>query len=52
MVFYSLLLLKDWDKYEIVAGERRYEASQILNLQTIPAIVKNLSDNEVANGLE
>ena len=35
------------DKYEIVAGERRWRATQIAGLESIPAIVKDISD-EVA----
>lgn len=31
-------------KYEIVAGERRFRASQLAGLDTIPAIVKELGD--------
>ena len=31
-------------KYEIVAGERRWRATQIAGLESIPAIVKNISD--------
>lgn len=34
------------NKYEIIAGERRYKASKIANKQTIPAIVVNLTDRE------
>jgi ParB/RepB/Spo0J family partition protein len=33
-------------KYEIVAGERRWRASQIAELETIPAMVRHLSDKE------
>lgn len=33
--------------YQIVAGERRYRASMNAGLSEIPAIVKDLSDNEV-----
>ncbi len=33
--------------YEIVAGERRFKAAFKCNLQTIPAIVRELSDQEV-----
>lgn len=32
--------------YEIVCGERRYKASQMAGLTKIPAIVKNLTDEE------
>jgi len=34
------------DKYEIIAGERRYVASKNLGLQEIPCIEMNVSDNE------
>ena len=33
-------------KYEIIAGERRYKASAMAGLTTIPAIVRNLDDKE------
>jgi ParB family chromosome partitioning protein len=36
------------DKYEIVAGERRYKASEMAGKKTIPAIIKELSDKESA----
>lgn len=32
-------------KYEIVAGERRYRASHLAGLSEIPALVKNLNDD-------
>ena len=39
-------------KYEIVAGERRWRAAQLAGLQDIPAIVRELSDQQtVAMGL-
>ena len=31
-------------KYEIIAGERRWRAAQLTNLETIPAVVKTVSD--------
>ncbi len=34
------------NKYEIIAGERRYKASVLANRATIPAIIVNLSDKE------
>jgi ParB family transcriptional regulator, chromosome partitioning protein len=35
-------------KYEIVAGERRYRASKLAGLAEIPAIVRDLSDEDAA----
>ena len=35
------------DRYMIVAGERRYRASRMVNLSTIPAIVREYTDAEV-----
>lgn len=35
-------------KYEIIAGERRFRASQSLDMATIPAIVEKFSDNEAS----
>lgn len=34
------------DTYEIVAGERRWRASQLANLHEVPIIVRTLSDQE------
>lgn len=36
------------NKYEIIAGERRYKASTIAGKTTIPAIVRNLNDIETS----
>lgn len=33
--------------YQIIAGERRYRASMMLNLKTIPAYVKTVDDDDV-----
>ena len=33
------------DKYEIVAGERRWRAAQLAELTTIPAIIRDISDD-------
>jgi ParB family chromosome partitioning protein len=39
--------LKD-ERYEIVAGERRYRASKLAGLTEIPAVVRDLSDEDAA----
>ena len=33
--------------YEIIAGERRWRASQLAKIHNLPAVIKNLSDTEV-----
>lgn len=39
----------DDDKYEIIAGERRFRAMTKLKWTEVPAIVRNLSDKETAS---
>ena len=43
------LVLKEGKKgfYQIIAGERRWRASRLAGLKTVPAIVKEYSDQEV-----
>ena len=36
------------DKYEIIAGERRYKASLLAGKQTIPAVITELNDKDSA----
>jgi len=36
------------DKYEIIAGERRYKASVLAGKDTVPVIIKNLNDRDSA----
>lgn len=38
---------KTGDRYEIIAGERRYRAVRLLEMETIPAIIKELSPQAV-----
>lgn len=33
-------------KYELIAGERRFRASQQLNLEKVPVIIKDIDENE------
>ena len=32
-------------QYEIIAGERRWRASQLVRLETVPCLIKNVEDN-------
>lgn len=41
-VLQPIVVVKVGKKYQIVAGERRYRASQIAEMETIPAIVRTL----------
>ena len=43
-----LILRKLDNKYEIIAGERRYKAALIVGLKTVPSIVLEVSDQESA----
>lgn len=45
-IIQPLLLKKKEDKYEIIAGERRFRAAGLADLERVPAIVKDISDDE------
>ncbi|MBQ8234304.1 MAG: ParB/RepB/Spo0J family partition protein, partial [Bacilli bacterium] len=45
-VIQPILVRQLGDKYEIVAGERRYKASLLAGKQTIPAVIRNMSDKD------
>ncbi len=47
-VIQPIVVRKIADKYEIIAGERRYKASILAGKTTIPAIVTNLDDKNSA----
>lgn len=47
-VIQPIIVRKIGDKYEIVAGERRYRASKLAGKQTIPALIRNIDDKETA----
>lgn len=42
-VLQPIVVIKKGSKYHIVAGERRYRASKIAGLKTVPAIVRTLN---------
>ena len=44
-----IVVREDGDQYEIIAGERRYRAAKSLGWETIPAIVKNMDDDQAAS---
>ena len=46
-VFQPIIVKKGIKGYEIIAGERRYRASKMAGLTTIPAIIKDFSDEEM-----
>jgi ParB family chromosome partitioning protein len=39
--------LKDKSEYQIIAGERRWRASQIAGLHDVPVVIRKLDENEV-----
>lgn len=47
-VIQPIVVRKISDKYEIIAGERRYKASVLANKTTIPALIVNLNDQDAA----
>ena len=47
-IIQPLVLRRINDKYEIIAGERRYKAAKMAGLSTVPAIISNLSDSASA----
>ncbi len=47
-IIQPLVLRRVGEKFEIIAGERRYKASQMAGLSAVPAIITELDDNESA----
>lgn len=47
-VIQPIIVREIGNKYEIIAGERRYKASVLAGMEKIPAIVNNLDDRESA----
>lgn len=47
-IIQPLVLRRIGDKFEIIAGERRYKASVMAGLKTVPAVVMNIDDEKSA----
>ena len=47
-VIQPIIVRKVGDKFEIIAGERRFRASQLAGKETIPALVRDIDDKEAA----
>ena len=46
-VIQPIILKRNGDRYVIVAGERRFRASKVAGLKSIPAIVREYTENQV-----
>ena len=47
-IIQPLVLRRLGDKFEIIAGERRYKAATLAGLTEVPAIISNIDDNKSA----
>ena len=46
-IFQPIVVRKQKDKYQIVAGERRYRAALMVGLEKVPVVVKNYNTEEM-----
>ena len=46
-VVQPLLVRRRGDRFELIAGERRWRAAQLAGLSKVPAVVRNVSDDKV-----
>lgn len=46
-VFQPILVIQTGERYKIVAGERRFRAARLAELETVPVIVRELGDAEM-----
>ncbi len=46
-VLQPILVRKMGDRYQIVAGERRYQAAKLAGLDEVPVLIREISDDEV-----
>ncbi len=47
-IIQPIIVRADGENYQIIAGERRYRASKILNLKEIPALIQDMDDEKAA----
>lgn len=47
-IIQPLIVRENKGKFELVAGERRWRAAQIIGLSSVPVIVKNYNDKDMA----
>lgn len=45
-ILQPIIVRKDGDAYEIIAGERRWRAAQIAGFKSVPAIICDIKDND------
>ena len=46
-IIQPVLLRKDGNGYELVAGERRFRAAKMAGLTHVPAVIKNITDSDL-----
>lgn len=46
-ILQPLVVRRRGDRYQIVAGERRYQAARLAGLRAVPVVVRSVSDEEV-----
>lgn len=47
-IIQPIILVKKNDRYMIIAGERRWRAARIAGLKTVPAVVRDYSERQIA----